>query len=162
VPEKAGHSGAWQLTSTNAFALIESMFAAGQTEMTVSPVYTAKSYTVFFPSEEKSAAFGSDVTVAITAKPGYTVQKIDCINMNTGATIELTNGKFQMPDANVKIVVTETPNVLNYKLVDGNAVECTPEEIKTQEEANKPVPVEPELSVWDQLDAAYQEGVDSV
>jgi hypothetical protein len=60
------------------------------------------------------------VTVAITAKPGYTVQKIDCINMNTGATIELTNGKFQMPDANVKIVVTETPNVLNYKLVDGN------------------------------------------
>jgi hypothetical protein len=49
-----------------------------------------------------------------------------------------------------------------YKLVDGNAVECTPEEIKTQEEANKPVPVEPELSVWDQLDAAYQEGVNSV
>lgn len=49
-----------------------------------------------------------------------------------------------------------------YKLVDGKVVECTPEEIKEQEEANKPVPVEPEGSVWDQLDAAYQEGVDSV
>ena len=49
-----------------------------------------------------------------------------------------------------------------YKLVDGKAVECTPEEIAEQEEASKPVPVEPEGSVWDALDAAYQEGVDSV
>lgn len=49
-----------------------------------------------------------------------------------------------------------------YKLVDGKPVECTPEEIREQEEANKPVPVEPEGSVWDELDTAYQEGVDSV
>ena len=49
-----------------------------------------------------------------------------------------------------------------YKLVDGKPVECTPEEIKAQEEARKPVPVEPDGSVWDELDAAYQEGVDSV
>ena len=49
-----------------------------------------------------------------------------------------------------------------YKLVDGKPVECTAEEIAAQEEANKPVPVEPEGSVWDELDAAYQEGVDSV
>lgn len=49
-----------------------------------------------------------------------------------------------------------------YKLVDGKAVECTPEEIAAQEEANKPKPVPAELSVWDELDAAYQEGVDSV
>lgn len=49
-----------------------------------------------------------------------------------------------------------------YKLVDGKAVECTSEEIAAQEEANKPVPVEPEGSVWDELDAAYQEGVNSV
>lgn len=50
-----------------------------------------------------------------------------------------------------------------YKKVDGKAVECTPEEIKAQEEANKPEPV-PEPSgdsVWDELDAAYQEGVNS-
>lgn len=49
-----------------------------------------------------------------------------------------------------------------YKLVDGQPQECTPEEIKAQEEARKPVPVEPERSVWDELDEAYQEGVDSV
>lgn len=46
-----------------------------------------------------------------------------------------------------------------YKLVDGTVAECTEEEIREQEEANKPVPT---LSVWDELDAAYQEGVDSV
>lgn len=49
-----------------------------------------------------------------------------------------------------------------YKLVDNTPVECTPEEIAAQEEANRPVPVDPEGSVWDELDAAYQEGVDSV
>ena len=49
-----------------------------------------------------------------------------------------------------------------YKLVNGKPVECTPEEIAVQEEANKPAPVKPESSVWDELDAAYQEGVDSV
>ena len=49
-----------------------------------------------------------------------------------------------------------------YKLVDGKAVECTLEEIREQEEATKPVPVYPERSVWDELDAAYQKGVDSV
>lgn len=50
-----------------------------------------------------------------------------------------------------------------YKLVDKKPVECTAEEIKAQEEANKPEPVPPtDDSVWDELDAAYQEGVDSV
>lgn len=49
-----------------------------------------------------------------------------------------------------------------YKLVDGEAVECTPEEITEQEEALKPTPAPSETSVWDELDAAYQEGVDSV
>lgn len=45
-----------------------------------------------------------------------------------------------------------------YKLVSGKPVECTAEEIKEQEKANQPEPV-PEESVWDALDAAYQEGV---
>lgn len=49
-----------------------------------------------------------------------------------------------------------------YKLVNGQVAECSPEEIAKQEEANRPLPPGPELSVWDQLDAAYQEGVDSV
>lgn len=50
-----------------------------------------------------------------------------------------------------------------YKLVDGVPVECTAEEIAQQEteleEQNKPVA---EPTVWDELDAAYQEGVDSL
>ena len=41
-------------------------------------------------------------------------------------------------------------------------VECTPEEIAAQEKANRPEPVPEERSVWDELDAAYREGVDSV
>lgn len=49
-----------------------------------------------------------------------------------------------------------------YKLVDGKPVECTLEEIARQEEANRPAPVPEEGSVWDELDAAYREGVDSV
>lgn len=49
-----------------------------------------------------------------------------------------------------------------YKLVDGAPVKCTPEDISQQEEANKPAPAPAEASVWDELDAAYQEGVDSV
>lgn len=50
-----------------------------------------------------------------------------------------------------------------YKLADGKAVECTPEEIAEQEAANQPAP-EPsdDSAVWDELDTAYQEGVDSV
>lgn len=49
-----------------------------------------------------------------------------------------------------------------YKLDDGKPVECSAEEIAVQEEANKPAPAPVEVSVWDELDAAYQEGVDSV
>lgn len=51
-----------------------------------------------------------------------------------------------------------------YKLVDGVPVAYTAEEIAEQEAANKPEPVLPEdeLAVWDELDAAYQEGVNSV
>lgn len=49
-----------------------------------------------------------------------------------------------------------------YKLVDGQPQECSPEEIKAQEEARKPVPVEPERSVWDELDKAYQQGINSI
>lgn len=51
-----------------------------------------------------------------------------------------------------------------YKLVDGKAIECTPEEITQQEAALAPEQPEhaDEASVWDELDAAYQEGVNSV
>lgn len=48
-----------------------------------------------------------------------------------------------------------------YKLASGQVVECSAEEIAKQEEANKPAAPAGE-SVWDELDAAYQKGVDSV
>ena len=49
-----------------------------------------------------------------------------------------------------------------YKLVDGEPVVCTPEEIAQQEESLKPKPTPPELTVWDELDAAYQSGINSI
>ena len=55
-----------------------------------------------------------------------------------------------------------------YKLVDGQPVECTAEEIAAQEAANQPEPVpeEPESgasdsAVWDAMATAYKEGVQS-
>lgn len=53
--------------------------------------------------------------------------------------------------------------VYRYKYADGVVRECTAEEIAEQE-ASRPVPQEPENgdSVWDELDAAYQEGVNSI
>lgn len=46
-----------------------------------------------------------------------------------------------------------------YKLVDGKPAECTSEEIRQQEAALQPPP-EP-VSVWDEMAAAYREGVQS-
>ena len=45
-----------------------------------------------------------------------------------------------------------------YKFAGKNPVECTAEEIKAQEEANKPAPAPSGDSVWDDLDAAYTAG----
>ena len=63
-----------------------------------------------------------------------------------------------------KPIYTES-GVYQYKYVDGVAVECTAEEIAEQEK-NIPVPeatpTPDDSAVWDALDAAYREGVDSV
>lgn len=61
-------------------------------------------------------------------------------------------------------IITDS-GAYQYKYHDGAVRECTAEEIAEQE-ANIPVP-EPtptpdDSSVWDEMDAAYQEGVDSV
>lgn len=49
-----------------------------------------------------------------------------------------------------------------YRLTDGEVRECTPEEIAEQEEAKKVVPTQMGVSVWDELDTAYQKGVNSL
>ena len=45
-----------------------------------------------------------------------------------------------------------------YKLLDGKPVACTAQEIAQQEEAGQSA----ETSLWDELENAYREGVDSV
>ena len=47
-----------------------------------------------------------------------------------------------------------------YKLADGKVVSCAAEEIAAQEAENRQK--EKSSGIWDELDAAYQEGVDSV
>ena len=50
-----------------------------------------------------------------------------------------------------------------YKYADGKIEKRTEEEIADDIAAiPEPEPIEPAPSVWDELDAAYQEGVDSV
>lgn len=60
-----------------------------------------------------------------------------------------------------KAIITDY-GAYRYKLVNNKPVECTPEEIAAQEAALEPEQPEPSGSVWDELDAAYQRGVDSV
>lgn len=58
--------------------------------------------------------------------------------------VEIDRGKgerFYHAQGNYfKKPLTTDGNAYRYKLVDGEAVECTPEEIAEQEEANKPTP----------------------
>ena len=60
---------------------------------------------------------------------------------------------FYLPDH----ILTDS-GVWRYKLSNGVPMECSPEEIAAQEAA---LPKEP-VSVWDELDMAFQEGVDSL
>lgn len=52
--------------------------------------------------------------------------------------------------------LTDAQGRYNYKLVDGEVVEIAEED----KPATEPQPIE--KSVWEELDEAYQEGVDSV
>lgn len=99
-----------------------------------------KSYIV----DVNSSAFLSDTTGWVE------------IDRGTGDRFHHAQGNY-FPES----IITDG-GAYRYKLVDGKDVECTPEEIARQEEANRPAPVPEEGSVWDELDAAYQEGVDSV
>lgn len=60
-------------------------------------------------------------------------------------------------------IITES-GVWRYKLVDGVPMECTAEEIAAQEEAliEPEKPEEPALDIYDELEAAYNEGVNSI
>lgn len=83
------------------------------------------------------------------------------LNDTTGwVEIDRGNGdKYHHAQGNyfLESIITDG-GAYRYKLVDGKAVECTAEEIKTQEEANKPDPAPATDSVWEELDGAYQAG----
>ncbi|MBO7252771.1 MAG: hypothetical protein J6V25_09105 [Oscillospiraceae bacterium] len=102
-----------------------------------------------------------------TSPSGYiTTVNSSAFLTDTTGWVEIDRGyddRFHHAQRNYfrKPIFTEG-NAYRYKLVDGQPVECTPEEIAEQEEANKPTPAPTEASVWDELDAAYQEGVDSL
>lgn len=81
---------------------------------------------------------------------------------NTADWVEIDQGygdKYHHAQGNFfpESIITDG-GAYRYTLVDGKPVECTPEEIAEQEEANKPAPVPEETTVWDELDAAYQSG----
>lgn len=112
----------------------------------------------------------SDNPYIVYVKPNVSVY-ITAVNSsafltNTTGWTEIDSGygdKYHHAQGNYfeKPIITDG-GAYRYKLVDGAAVECTTEEIAEQEEARKPVPPPVEASVWDELDAAYQEGVDSL
>ena len=115
-------------------------------------MYELKPYEVYVQTNENGYITAVNSSAFLTDTSGWI--KID----------EGFGDKYHHAQGNYfdKPIYTES-GVNQYKLVDGVAVECTPEEIAEQE-ANLPVP-EPTPSgdsVWDELDAAYKEGVDSV
>lgn len=106
---------------------------------------------VYVKTNENSYITAVDSSAFLTDTTGWTE-----IDRGSGDKYHHAQGNY-FPEP-----IVTMGSAYRYKLVDGNAMECTPEEIAAQEEANRPAPPEPERSVWDQLDAAYQEGVDSV
>ena len=113
--------------------------------------YEMTPYIVYVKTDDTNRITAVNSSAFLTDTTGWVE-----IDRGTGDRCHHAQGNY-FPES----IITEG-GAYRYKLVDGEVVECTPEEIAQQEEANKPVPVEPDGSVWDELDAAYQEGVDSV
>lgn len=68
------------------------------------------------------------------------------------------NNYFPMP-------IVDDRGVYRYKLLDGTAVERTAEEMDADylpPVVPEPEPGQDDSSVWDELDAAYREGVNSI
>lgn len=69
---------------------------------------------------------------------GYTMSNIDDVSQWT-CIDEGTGDRYNLCQSNYFDKPLMTMNgAYRYKLVDGQVVECTPEEIAAQEEANKP------------------------
>lgn len=85
----------------------------------------------------------------------YSINLAYALNIaDDGRVLSVTYAKYAPADA---VMVEELPegNITDYRYVDGEFV---------HDPLPKPVPpsAPSEVSVWDELDAAYQEGVDSI
>lgn len=109
------------------------------------------SYTVYVKTNAdgyitavNSSAFLSDATGWVEIDSGY-----------GGKYGHAQSSYFQKP-------ITTDSDVHRYKLVNGKPTECSAEEIAIQEEALKPQTLPSESTIWDELDAAYQSGINSI
>lgn len=117
VPEKIGMIGKWKDAKSTPAEWIQAM-PAGKTELEVKAEYTNRTYRVFFADKTETYAFGANVPVNATARPGYTLQSVVFVNLNNGNETAVNNGAFQMPASDVRIVVTEVPNTLHLTVLN--------------------------------------------
>lgn len=86
-------------------------------------------YIVYVKPNENSYITAVDSSAFLTDTTGWTE-----IDRGYGDKYHHAQGNY-FPES-----IMTMGGAYRYKLVDGKVVECSPEEIKTQEEANKPVP----------------------
>lgn len=101
------------------------------------------SYTVFVKRNEKGFITGINSSAFLDAPTDWTE-----IGSGMGDKFHHAQGNyFPLP-------IMTGSGAYRYKMVDGQPVECTPEEIQQQEEANQP---EPGLSQEDRIKALEEE-----
>lgn len=109
------------------------------------------------------------IVFVLTDENGYiTAVNSSAFLSNTDGWTEIDSGygdKYHHAQGNYfpEFIMTNS-GVWRYKLVDSVPMECTEEEIAAQEKAliEPEKPEEPVLDIYDELEAAYNEGVNSI
>ncbi|KWZ97714.1 LPXTG-motif protein cell wall anchor domain protein [Anaerococcus hydrogenalis] len=84
---------------------------------------------------------GTDVTITTTPKQGYKLNELKVINLKTNEDITVTNNKFKMPAANVKITATFEPvTIISQGKIDLKTV-FTYSNQKDGEDDSDPAPI---------------------
>ena len=112
-----------------------------------------EAYIVYVKTDEKSYITAVNSSEFLTDTTGWVE-----IDSGNGDKYHHAQGNyFPLP------IITES-GVWRYKLVDGVPMECSKEEIAAQEEAliEPEKPEDPILNIYDELEAAYNEGVNSI
>lgn len=106
-----------------------------------------EAYIVYVKTDDLGYIVAVNSSAFLTDTTGWTV-----IDEGTGDRYHHAQGNY-FPES----IITEG-GAYRYKLVDSSPVECTAEEIAEQEAANQPEETT-EPDVYDELAAAYNEGV---